>query len=296
MADIRYNVVISNEILDGHTLEEVKTRFGETFKLDPMRVDALFEQAPSVIKRDVDEEQGQKYIRNLHKIGISAHIEALAQDQLSPAGSLTSATRSNGEDGTAGDATVCTDDIKEHRTPNQYPFVFTGSKSEYFRIWIVNLLLTIVTLGIYSAWAKVRNTQYLYGHTSVAGSSFAYLATPLSILKGRLIAVAVFVIFSVIQDFMPFVGLILIPVFIAAMPWIITRALSFQLRMTGWRNLRFGFDGKTAGAAMAFIVWPLVGILSMGIMLPYAIYKQTEYILGNVPLCVNLALYHCFLR
>ncbi len=32
-------------------------------------------------------------------------------------------------------------------------FRFTGNGGEYFRIWIVNLMLTIVTLGIYSAWA-----------------------------------------------------------------------------------------------------------------------------------------------
>ena len=31
--------------------------------------------------------------------------------------------------------------------------VFTGKASEYFGIWIVNVLLTILTLGIYSAWA-----------------------------------------------------------------------------------------------------------------------------------------------
>lgn len=36
------------------------------------------------------------------------------------------------------------------------PFSFTGSAGEYFRIWIVNIALSIVTLGIYSAWAKVR--------------------------------------------------------------------------------------------------------------------------------------------
>lgn len=67
-------------------------------------------------------------------------------------------------------------------------FSFTGSGSEYFRIWIVNLLLTIVTFGIYSAWAKVRRTQYFYNNTHVAGSSFDYHGKPLSILKGRAIA------------------------------------------------------------------------------------------------------------
>ena len=39
---------------------------------------------------------------------------------------------------------------------------FTGTGSEYFRIWIVNLLFTILTLGIYSAWAKVRKLRYFY--------------------------------------------------------------------------------------------------------------------------------------
>lgn len=37
---------------------------------------------------------------------------------------------------------------------------FSATGSEYFRIWIVNLLLSIVTLGIYSAWAKVRRNRY----------------------------------------------------------------------------------------------------------------------------------------
>jgi uncharacterized membrane protein YjgN (DUF898 family) len=69
-------------------------------------------------------------------------------------------------------------------------FTFTGSGSEYFRIWIANLLLTIVTFGIYSAWAKVRRTRYFYDSTRVAGSSFEYHGEPVGILKGRLVAVA----------------------------------------------------------------------------------------------------------
>jgi len=37
---------------------------------------------------------------------------------------------------------------------------FTGRGSEYFRIWVVNVLLTLVTFGVYSAWAKVRKARY----------------------------------------------------------------------------------------------------------------------------------------
>ena len=31
------------------------------------------------------------------------------------------------------------------------PVIFQGKTSEYFGIWIVNLLLSLITLGIYSA-------------------------------------------------------------------------------------------------------------------------------------------------
>src|SRR5690348_9519846 len=46
---------------------------------------------------------------------------------------------------------------------------FSGGGGEYFRIWIVNLLLTIVTLSLYYPWAKVRKLRYFYGNTVVDG-------------------------------------------------------------------------------------------------------------------------------
>jgi hypothetical protein len=55
-------------------------------------------------------------------------------------------------------------------------FVFTGEWTEYFKIWIVNVLLTIVTLGIYAAWAKVRKRRYFYANTKLFGHTFEYLA------------------------------------------------------------------------------------------------------------------------
>src|ERR1700690_99945 len=73
---------------------------------------------------------------------------------------------------------------------------FTGSGAEYFGVWIVNLLLTIVTLGIYSAWAKVRRLQYFYGHTGRGGSSFDFHGSPIRILIGRAIALVILVVYN----------------------------------------------------------------------------------------------------
>ncbi len=70
-----------------------------------------------------------------------------------------------------------------------HPFEFRGNSAEYFRIWVVNLALSLLTLGIFSAWAKVRRERYFYGNTWVAGAPFEYLASPINVLKGRLIAV-----------------------------------------------------------------------------------------------------------
>src|ERR1700722_353561 len=80
------------------------------------------------------------------------------------------------------------------RAPEQLHF--TGSGAEYFGIWIVNLLLTIVTLGIYSAWAKVRRLKYFYRHTEVAGSGFDFHGSPIRILVGRVLALVMLIAYN----------------------------------------------------------------------------------------------------
>src|SRR5712671_5429231 len=85
----------------------------------------------------------------------------------------------------------------------RYPVEFSATGWEYFRIWIVNLALTIVTLGIYSAWATVRKRRYFYGHTRIDGEGFEYRANPIAILKGRLIAFVLFGGFSAVGQYAP---------------------------------------------------------------------------------------------
>src|SRR2546426_4204023 len=80
-------------------------------------------------------------------------------------------------------------------------FSFTGSGAEYFRIWVVNLLLSIVTLGVYSAWAKVRRLQYLYRNTTVAGAIFDYHGNPKAILKGRILALGLLAAYKTAAGF-----------------------------------------------------------------------------------------------
>ena len=67
----------------------------------------------------------------------------------------------------------------------EHPMTFTGTAGEYFRIWIVNVALTVVTLGVYLPWARVRTRQYFYGHTWVDGQNFEYRANPLALRQAK---------------------------------------------------------------------------------------------------------------
>lgn len=168
--------------------------------------------------------------------------------------------------------------MQETLLPSQpHPVKFEGKGMEYFRIWIVNIALTILTLGIYSAWAKVRNKQYFYGSTSIKSQSFLYHATGWQILKGRLIAVVAFVIFS----FIPVLNILLPLLMIFAAPWLVNSGLRFNARMSSWRNVHFNFEGSYGRAFMVLFVWPLLAILTLGILAPKAVYKLANYIVTS---------------
>ncbi|MGI9330977.1 MAG: DUF898 family protein, partial [Gammaproteobacteria bacterium] len=124
---------------------------------------------------------------------------------------------------------------------NKEDFSFSGSASDYFRIWIVNLCLTIVTLGIYSPWAKVRRNKYLYGHSHLAGASFDYHARPAAILKGRLIAIAMLAVYLVTSAVAPLFSLVIGLLIALAVPWLLVRSRMFAMHNTSYRNVRFRF-------------------------------------------------------
>ena len=81
-----------------------------------------------------------------------------------------------------------------------YKMQFTGDGSEYFRIWIVNLLLTLLTLGIYSAWAKVRKTRYFWQNTRLDGAVFDYHGPPGAILRVRIISLILLIAYTWVAD------------------------------------------------------------------------------------------------
>jgi hypothetical protein len=66
----------------------------------------------------------------------------------------------------------------------EYAIAFHGSGGELFGVYIVNLCLTLVTLGLYRFWARVQVLRYLWSQTAFAGDHFAYYGTGKELWKG----------------------------------------------------------------------------------------------------------------
>ena len=158
---------------------------------------------------------------------------------------------------------------------------FTGQAGEYFRIWIVNICLSVITLGIYSAWAKVRRKRYFYGNTLLNDAAFEYLADPKAILKGRIIVVGGFAVYSFAGKIDPLAGIVLLVVFLGVLPWLIVRASRFNAVNSAHRNVRFGF-GASYGEMGRLLVLPIVLVpLTLGLLYPYYVYLKKRFILEH---------------
>lgn len=152
---------------------------------------------------------------------------------------------------------------------SQEDFEFRGKAGEWFGIWIVNLLLSVLTLGIYSAWAKVRSKKYFYQNTWVAGRNFDYHATGKQILIGRLIVIGALFVYALASAFAPPLAIIMALVLFLCFPILILRSAKFNARNSSWGNVRFNFDGETGDAYRVYMGIPILVALSLYTAFPF---------------------------
>lgn len=142
---------------------------------------------------------------------------------------------------------------------NSRAFVFSGSGKGYFPVWIVNVLLTIVTLGLFLPWALVRSRRYFYANTSLAGEKFSFHATGGSIFVGWIGMVVLYIIFMVNvihSNVWLTVGMVLL--FILFMPWLVTQGLRYQMHMTQLNGVRFNFRSSPLQSWWVMLGLPLI--------------------------------------
>lgn len=153
------------------------------------------------------------------------------------------------------------------KEPEELPIAFSGSARDYFRIWVVNLCLSLLTLGVFSAWAKVRKKRYFYAHTTIAGTSFQYLGQPIPILKGRLVAAAGFGAWYVASHFVTSLVPYLLGAGLVAAPWVLVSSVAFNARYSAIRNMTFHLDAGYRDAVKVLYAWGILPAFVLGIIL-----------------------------
>lgn len=136
---------------------------------------------------------------------------------------------------------------------------FTGTGGEYFRIWVTHLLLNLLSLGLYSPWAKVRKARWFAQHTLLLDSPFDFHADPRRILFGRLTIAALVLAFLGASLLAPAAGRSVLLLACLAAPLLLASALRFRFANTSWRGLRFALKLPTKVVYRA--CWPILGLL-----------------------------------
>lgn len=168
---------------------------------------------------------------------------------------------------------------------------FTGSGKNLFGIYIVNAILTVVTLGLYYPWAKAATLRYLYQETELDGSRFTFHGTGKEMFKGFIKAVAIFgvlyglllwatfsedptMIFIAAGVF--YVGIILL------IPVAIHGSMRYKMSRSSWRSIHFGYRGDMKELLKLFVKGILLSIVTLGIYSVWLSINIRKYVIDNV--------------
>jgi uncharacterized membrane protein YjgN (DUF898 family) len=160
-----------------------------------------------------------------------------------------------------------TDPIAAEPATQTLDIRFTGSGSAYFRIWIVNLLLTLVTLTLYLPFARARRMAYFQNNTLVGGDPLGFHADPWKMFRGYLLVLALGLGYWGISNFFPELAWVALLVFAVIWPALWRASLQFRLRNTSWRGVRLAFVGDLSSAYLAMLPF-FIPVLAFALFLP----------------------------
>jgi uncharacterized membrane protein YjgN (DUF898 family) len=169
---------------------------------------------------------------------------------------------------------------------------FHGVGGSLFGIHVVNVFLTIVTLGIYYFWGKARVRRYLWSQTAIAGDRFAFHGTGREMLIGFLKAMLVFAVplvgLGIVQNSPSVWGIVRMLAYLLAYvivavfyPLAIVGARRYRLSRSSWRGIRFSFRGSVKEFIKLFVLNSIITSVTLGLWYPIFDTKRYEFLTSN---------------
>lgn len=162
-------------------------------------------------------------------------------------------------------------------------FAFSGNWRDYAPIAFTNLLLTIVTLGLYRFWATTRTRKYLWAHTRFIDDQLEWTGTGKELFVGFLMVLLLiglpflFIQFGAqalilqgrpgLAGILTFASVILILYMVGLARF---RALRYRLSRSWWHGIRGGSDDQGFGYGLSYLWKSAVGSLAAGLMIPWS--------------------------
>lgn len=94
MADARFHIVFTGQLVKGSDLATVKSNLGKIFKMDAARVEKLFSGQPVVLKKDADQATAMKFRAVLKQAGAECELRPVADPVQASAGASAPAPES----------------------------------------------------------------------------------------------------------------------------------------------------------------------------------------------------------
>jgi uncharacterized membrane protein YjgN (DUF898 family) len=166
---------------------------------------------------------------------------------------------------------------------------FLGERRSYWRLLVRGALLLMVTLGIYRFWLMTDVRRFLWSNTEIAGEALEYTGTPLELLIGFLVAVAILIpvytgFFLAALDLGTIGRLSGVAAFAALGllgQYAIYRARRYRLTRTIYRGLRFHQDGSAWRYAICAVFWWTLTALTLGLAYPFQLASLERYKMRN---------------
>lgn len=168
---------------------------------------------------------------------------------------------------------------------------FHGTGGSLFGIHIVNIFLTLITLGVYYFWGKVRVRNYLLSQSEFEEDRFAYHGTGKEMLIGFLKAALVFGGISacfraapllpggpVVRAIAFFIGYMAL---LAIIPLAMVGARRYRLSRTYWLGIRFSFRGRVMEFIRLFVGGTLLTMMTLSLYKPIFDTKRYGFMTSN---------------
>lgn len=148
-------------------------------------------------------------------------------------------------------------------------------------IYLVNWFFTIITLGVYYFWGRIKIRKYLYGQIELDGSRFSFRGTGqelfvgfLKVLAASLPVVALFIIPGVPENAAVAVVYLFV---LGLLPLALYGAKRYQMSRSCWRGIRFHFRGSIKEIYKIFLIGNLLNILTLGLYYPFYRVRMRRY-------------------